>query len=78
MSPSLGVADVGERRSVVRHHCEGLVLAVLARAQPPDRILVRRVAREVIATKPFDGEDRPIAEQGHRLLERERQPGTAD
>ncbi len=55
--------DLGERLGRGRHHGERLLLAVLARAQPRDRLLVARVAGEVVAAEPLDGEDRAVAQQ---------------
>ena len=60
------------------HDRERLVLAVLARAEPRDRLLVRRVAGEVVAAEPLDREDRAVPQQRDRLLERHREPRPAD
>ena len=50
---------------VGRHQRERLLLAVLARPQPRDRLLVRRQTREMEPADPLDGDDRPGAEGGH-------------
>ena len=46
------------RSGSARHHRERLLLAVLARAQPRDRVLVGRVAGEVVAAEALDRDDR--------------------
>ena len=53
--------DLGERLRRGGHHRERLLLAVLARAQPRDGLLVRRVAGEVVAAESLDGDDRALA-----------------
>ena len=66
----LRLVDLGERPGLVRHHRERLVLAVLARAEPRHRLLVRRVAGEVPAAEALHRQDRAVPQQLHRLLER--------
>ena len=71
----LGVAQLDERprrRDVAHHERERPVLAVLARAQSRDRLLVVGAAREVVAAEALDGHDRAV-EQGrggqvHRVV----------
>ncbi len=65
--------ELGQRARVVRHHRERLLLAELARPQACDSLLVCRVAGEVIAAEPLHGHDAPVAEQSHRLLQRQRE-----
>ena len=55
--------DRGQRVGLGGQHRERLLFAVLARAQPGDRVLVARVAGEVIAAEPLDGDDAPVAQQ---------------
>ena len=50
---------------VGRHQCERLLLAVLASTQPPDRLLVRRHAREMEAADALDRHDRTGTKGGH-------------
>ena len=52
------------------HQREGLVLAVLARAQPRDDMLVVGAARQVIAAKPLDGHDCALPDCGGRGADR--------
>ena len=64
------VAQRDERprgRQVGRHEREGLLLAVLARAQPRDRVRVAGAAGQVIPADALDGHDRPGAQQRRRL-----------
>ena len=69
--------ELGEQGGVGGHHCERLLLAALARAQACDRALVGRVAGEVVAAEPLDGDDAALAQDCDRLLERDRQPRPA-
>ena len=60
-------------RAVARsrdHHRERLVAALLALAQRRDRVLVGRVAGEVVAADALHRDDRAVGEQAARLGER--------
>ncbi len=65
--------ELCQRARVGRHHRKRLLLAELARPQACDRLLVGRVAGEVIAAEPLHGHDAPCAQQPHRLLQRQRE-----
>jgi hypothetical protein len=66
----LGLAGLREQLWSRRHQGERLVLAVLARAQARDGVVVVGGAGEVPAAEPLDGQDRAVAQQLDRLLER--------
>ncbi len=50
-------SQLGKPLRLGRHQREGLLLALLARAQRRDHLLVRGVAGEVVAAEPLDGDD---------------------
>ena len=60
------------RVEVRRHHGERPLLAVLARAQRGDRVLVGGQAGQVIAADALDGDDRAAAQQRRRGGDRRR------
>ena len=74
----LGRLDVRERVRVGGHDRERLVLAHLPRPESRDRVVVRRVAGEVVAAEALDRDDRAVEEEAHRVLERHREPRAAD
>ena len=55
--------DGAGHTQVRRHHREGLVRAVLAEPEGGDRLLVRRVAGQVVSAQALDGHD-PAVPQG--------------
>ena len=66
-------ADLGERRGrvdVVDHDRERLVAAVLALAQRRDRVVVGRVAGQVVAADALDRDDRSNRQQPPRTRDR--------
>jgi len=70
--------ELDERLGRRRHQGERLVLAVLAAPEPRHRLLVGRVAGEVVAAEALHGEDRAAPEERHGLVERQRKPRPAD
>jgi hypothetical protein len=74
--PLLGL-ELGQRVGRGREDGERLLLALLARAQPSHRLLVCRVAGEVVAAEALDGDDPAGAEQRHGVLQRQREPRAA-
>ena len=62
---------------IARHQRERLLLAVLARPQPRDRLLVAGQAREVVPADALDGDDAAVAQQRGDLVERVREPRSA-
>ncbi len=66
----LPLVQVGEWFRVGGHDREGLLLPVLACPEPGHRLLVRRIAGEVVAPEPLDRDHGAVPQQRDRLLER--------